>query len=154
MKNKRGKKRKNWGVGRIPTVRALQAVCLCVGRAQWKGERSVWGKRCYEREEQTTARLTKHCGINIGAAPVESKSRPRWQVAFNGMGQQVPCVSSKGIANILYAQVNTLLESKVGSKEEGERERSGICYSIVKQYRFSTQGFNNEWPVMAIKSFG
>lgn len=46
--------------------------------------------------------------------------------SFNGMGQQVPCVS--------YTQVNTLLESKVGPKEEGERdtERSGICYSTLQ----------------------
>ena len=63
---------------------------------------------------------------------------------LNGTGQQAPCVSSKGKVDLLYAKVNTLLESS----KVGTRERSGIF--ARNTLLFFHTGFNNEWTIVAI----
>lgn len=152
--------RKTEGVCRNPTVRVVQAESLWVWGRNEKEKGSEWRKEM----EQTTARLAKQWGINIEAALAESKSRSRWQVAvccsaldysLNGKGQQVPCVSSKGLAGKLYAQVNKPQESKVGSKQKGKGERHSICLIAALKCGFTPHpptGFNNEWPVIVFEN--
>lgn len=64
-----------------------------------------WKRKREGGRNKQLSRPTGRYGINIGAAPAESKSRSRWQalhvalrwtVLLMARGQQVPCVSSKG----------------------------------------------------------
>lgn len=154
MKNKRQEKGERKGV--TAGAGALHAVCVyvCVCEEE-EGGGGDGEKGGYEREKKEQATVTADEALWDKHRSCPGRIKERIQMAgavccsapdcsFNGTGQQVPCVSSKGNADILYTRVNTLLESllKVGLKVEGERGIEQLVLYFMfscDKYYFPTQ---------------
>lgn len=105
-------------------------VCLCVGRGNVKDRKQAIERKEAQKERLRSDRLSRLTALwdKHRRCPLRIKERIQMagtaccfapDCSLNGTGQQVPCVSSKANAGTLYSQVNTPLESKVGSTREG-----------------------------------
>lgn len=151
-----GGKRQEKGSGaRIQTVGALHAVCVCVclcvfmcwggGGANRKVEHVSERKEAMrqKRTSKRLSRLMRRCGINIGAAPAESKSRSRWQTMRVALPWTALLMARGNKYHVFHQRVLQIYCTH--TRKHITRVKGGCNSRGSNVTRYFHTGFNNNW---------